>query len=299
MSRLLLVGVGLLLAGGAAAQDSEGLGGAGPAPTENPESSPSVEPISDEEASGSDSGVVKSRGRAPTEVDVYGRLLVEQAKAEVYSDLLDAGYTERVRKDDVTVFRHPDPWKGEVHVHDDGWMRVKRQGLQIEGREMPWAKRNSALAWAGCVVWVPLCVRPAGQTMAKRKYRELEARVVGHVQPDVVVWGDRIADVAVFDKVEALPERLEGLWFRGVPLSGDGPALASVAERKAALLDFWETRTDTEWGEDVRRAVEAFIRGIIQGGDQAFTQAEIDAFNARSQAYRPLTLERVVEEQGE
>ena len=156
-----------------------------------------------------ESGVVDRRGDAPTEVDVYGRLLVEQAKAEVYSDLLDAGYTERVRKDDVAIFRHPDPWKGEVHVHDDGWMRVKRQAIQIEGREMPWAKRNSPLAWAGCVVWMPLCVRPAGQTIAKRKYQDYEARVVQHVQPDVVVWGDRIADVAVYERVELLPERLE------------------------------------------------------------------------------------------
>ena len=182
-----------------------------------------------------ESGVVDRRGDAPTEVDVYGRLLVEQAKAEVYSDLLDAGYTERVRKDDVAIFRHPDPWKGEVHIHDDGWMRVKRQAIQIEGREMPWAKRNSPLAWAGCVVWMPLCVRPAGQTIAKRKYQDYEARVVQHVQPDVVVWGDRIADVAVYERVELLPERLEALWQDGVPLTGgpDAEPLPTVEARKA------------------------------------------------------------------
>ena len=76
---------------------------------------------------------------AAIEVIVYGELLVQQAKEEVYHDLQEAGYTEVVSKDDKVIFRHPDPWKGEVHVYDDGWMKVRRQRLQVEGREMPWA----------------------------------------------------------------------------------------------------------------------------------------------------------------
>ena len=30
--------------------------------------------------------------------------------------------------------RHSSAWKGEVQVHDDGWIRMKRQPVQIKAR---------------------------------------------------------------------------------------------------------------------------------------------------------------------
>lgn len=231
--------------------------------------------------------------RANIEVIVYEEMRVEQARQQVYSDLQDAGYSEFVRKEDKAIFRHPDPWKGEVHVHDDGWMRVKRQKVQMEGREMPWAEKNSPLAWAGCVVWLPLCVRPAGQTTAKRKYRDHEDRVVRWAQEDVNEWGERIADLAVMRKVEGLPARLEALWAEGTPIDGEGPALATPAERRAHLMQYWGSRTDTVWGEQVRASVESFCRGVVQHSEHPFTEAEIEAFNRTLPEHvRPFSLER-------
>ena len=57
------------------------------------------------------------------EVIVYGELLVEQARQEVVEDLRDAGYTQVVKRDDHVIYRHPDVWRGEVHIYDDGWYR--------------------------------------------------------------------------------------------------------------------------------------------------------------------------------
>ena len=31
------------------------------------------------------------------------------------------------------------------------------------------------------------------------------------------------------------------------------------------VLTYWETRTDTPWGEEVRQAVEAFVRDVLAG----------------------------------
>jgi hypothetical protein len=223
-------------------------------------------------------------------------LLVEQAKNEVYADLTDAGYTEYTRKEDKAVFRHPDPWKGEVHVYDDGWLRIKRQKLQLEGREMPWADANSPVAWAGCVIWLPLCVRPGGQTLGRRKFSAHESQVADQVQPDVQEWGERIADLSVSRKVKTVPDRLLALWDEGTPLDSSDVLLVGASARRAAILAYWGSRTDTIWGEQVRRSIESFCRGVIQDSDAPFTQAEIDAFNAQSDAAREFDLKRTVAE---
>ena len=233
---------------------------------------------------------------ASIEVIVYGELLVEQARTEVYADLSDAGYTEYTRKDDKAIFRHPDPWKGEVHVYDDGWIRIKRQNLQIEGREMPWADKNSPVAWAGCVIWLPLCLRPGGQTVAKRKFMHHETSVTNQVQPDVQDWGERIADLSTSRKVETLPDRLQGLWDDGTPLVEGDPTLTTATSRRAAIMAYWGSRTDTPWGEMVRASIEAFCRGVVEDSDTPFTEAEIASFNDQSTAGRPFDLRRTVAE---
>jgi len=222
---------------------------------------------------------------------VYDDLLVEQARAKVTNQLMDDGYDEVVRKDDYTIYRHELPYMGEVRVYDDGWMMVKRQKLQIEGREMPWAKKNSPLAWAGCVVWMPLCVRPAGQTLSKRRFRGTETEVVHGTQPGVAVWSERIADQATHKAVEQLPQELQALWDVGTPLVSDHP-LPSYAERRHELLLYWDSRTDTPWGEMVRASVESFCRGVVQHDDAPFTAAEIAEFNQGRTAYREFTLQR-------
>lgn len=217
---------------------------------------------------------------AAIEVIVFEEMLVEKAKQQVYTDLQEAGYTEMVRKDDKAIFRHPEPYKGEVHVYDDGWMRVKRQKIQVEGREMPWAEKNSPLAWAGCILWSPLCIRPAGQTVGSKKFRSAEDRVVRWAQGDVNAWGDRIADLSVKRKTDVLPNQLEALWAEGTPIEREGESLATPAERRHELMRYWASRTDTPWGEQVRASVEAFCRGVVQHSEHPFTQAEIDQFNA-------------------
>jgi len=95
--------------------------------------------------------------------------------------------------------------------------------------------------------------------------------------------------------VNALPEQLEELWYRGVPLS-EGPTLETMHERKVALLDFWDSRTDTVWGDRVRVAVEAFLRAEVQGTEHAYTREEVEDFNARRQCTRALDLEGPWEE---
>ena len=114
---------------------------------------------------------------------------------------------------------------------------------------------------------------------------------MGEIAPDAVVFGDRVADRRIEDVTDALPDALTELWEHGTPLK-DGPVLSTADERKAAILTYWESRTDTIWGDRVRAVIDAFIRGEVQHSDTPFTDAEIAAFNERRRCERTLDLKR-------
>ncbi len=225
---------------------------------------------------------------APLEVLVFGELLVEQARAEVVEALEELGYDAEVHdRGDRVVYRHAAPWRGEVVLHDTGYVRVKRQPLRVEGVKVPWAARDTPLAWAGCLIYPWACVKVGGATIGERKWRNVEDGAVGHVQPKAAVWSDRIADLATDRVVAVLPDRLTALWESGTPLEGETP-LTTFADRRAALLSFWASRTDTPWGDSVRGSVVGFCRGVVQRSEHPFTTAELAAFNAtRDAAARP------------
>jgi hypothetical protein len=269
-------------------------------------------PPADDEASDAPAiGVDDDDIAISEEVIVYGQLRVEQARQKVVQDLSDLGYSEVIQKDDAIVLRHESTWKGDVWLHDDGWMRIKRQPVQVEAPATPWGKKNSAGSWMGCILYPFLCVKTSGQTIGTRKFRGVESRTAAAVQADVEEWAARVADLAIDRKAEELPDRLQRLWDDGVPLAVDleRPAeaadpdapeapgwtpIATHEERRAAILTFWGSRTDNEWGETIRQVVESFCRGVIQHSDHPFTDAEIRDFNRVSRAARPFTLDRRV-----
>lgn len=225
------------------------------------------------------------------QIIVYSRDEMDKAREEVIEELKDLGYDKVIEKGDAVVLRHASPWKGDVWLHDDGWMRIKRQPVRLEAPATPFSRANTAGAWASCILLPFRCVRTGGQTVGRRKFEAQETRTAGAVNPEVTAWGDRVADYRVSTKIEGLPARLEALWKQGVPLDGEEP-LTTIDARKEALLEFWESRTENPWGEAVRAAVEAFIRGEVQYSDTPFTDEEIATFNRSSRAARPLDLER-------
>lgn len=230
------------------------------------------------------------------EITVYAEEQVRRAREKVVEELAHLGYDEHVEQvGDRTVYRHAEPWKGEVVLHDDGWTVVRRQPLRVEGRQMPWTKADTPVAWAGCFLYPWLCVRVGGTLVGEAKWRAVEGRAVDAIHDDVQAWGDRIADLATQRKVGDLPERLDALWSRGVPLEGDPAPLTSTAARREALMLYWSSRTDTAWGREVRDAVGAFCRGVVQSSEAPFVPGEIEAFNRAHPHLEPFTLERAAD----
>jgi len=208
------------------------------------------------------------------EIVVLGELRVEQARQEVIDDLTDLGFTIHKDRGDHVLLRHEAAYRGQVRLYDSGWMEIERQPVRVEGAAMPWAKRNSTLAWVGCIVWSPACVKPGGVLFGQRKWRGVRDTVVGHTSRDVYTFGDRVADLAVDRTVLDLPDRLQLLWDEGQPLEGEG-VLSTHESRRAAILAYRHSRTDTVWGDRVRAAVDGFIRGVVQHSEHPFTDDEL------------------------
>lgn len=220
-------------------------------------------------------------GEVVHELTVYGERKVEAARRAVEIQLQDDGYTKAKDKGDYVRLRHGSAWKGEVRLYDDGWIMIKRQPVQF-------GPNKRSKTWT-CVFLLP-CLRASGQTLGGRKWGTVKVRTLDGVHREVAALGDRIADRETGHTINELPEHLEAVWYDGKPLYEQYPAAESYEDRKWEILDYWDTRTNTVWGDRVRVAVEAFIRAEVQDSEHAFTREEIDDFNDRRQSHRYLDL---------
>lgn len=228
-------------------------------------------------------------GGASDRIIVYGDREIDPERDALEKRLMDKGYDKVIGKDGYTIFRHDESWKGEFRVYDDGWVRYKRQPVQFR------PNKNNALGWASCALLFP-CLRSGGQTLSQRKWQGVRRRALQDADTLGRKWADRVADRSVDRRVERLPDQLEALWDEGVPLVDGAPKLPDVESRKAAILDHWESRTDTVWGDRVRAVIELFIRAEVQTSPWPFTDEEIRAFNARRTCEAVLDLDRSIDD---
>jgi hypothetical protein len=118
-----------------------------------------------------------------------------------------------------------------------------------------------------------MCVRPAGQFVSQRRNEGVRARAVGALEHNTHLWQEALADRAHAEQLGLLPDRLVLLWEEGRPLDGTEPFLTPEA-RRDALYRYWNGRTQTQWGEDVRRVIEGFVRSVVQDSDTPFPDQE-------------------------
>lgn len=220
---------------------------------------------------------------ADEQVTVYGEA-VERARQEVVDQVVGLGYDRAHRRDDRTVYRNDAAWKGKVVVYDDGRVATRRTG--IRGHEVEPIAGTRIRPYFLCVVNLAYCFEAGSWYVAPARWRQTEDAVAKATAAPLEAWGDRMADAALAQKLALLPDALDGLWLRGEPIDG-GPALATWEERRAALLAYWDTRTETAWGELVRDAVAGYVRSEVQRGEHPYTAREQADFDARRLSLRP------------
>jgi hypothetical protein len=226
---------------------------------------------------------------ASERIVVYDQLRVDQARDEVIATLRGQGYTEMLLRDDHVILRHPDPWRGEILLFDDGWIRVKRQPVQYEPPPLFNPNPKAGINWLACVLAPPTCWRVGGQVVSRRKFAAQRERVMAEVHDEAETFADRVADRETELTANALADRLQVLWDTGSPLE-DGPPLVTIPERRRALFEYWDTRTETPQGARVRDVVRTFLDAVVQT-TAPFPADEIAALNEARRSARPLLLE--------
>jgi len=233
-----------------------------------------------------DEGDTDAPAEEEEEIVIYGEHLVEQARKELIGALQAEGYDQVIDKGKYILVRSDAAYKGEIRIYDDGWVKMKRQPIRIASRDLPWAKQGSALSWASCVIMIPACIRTGGQFVGRRKWLGVQERTMGAIEDEVQNLADRVADVNTQVTVNELPAKLMALWTEGTPLEPTDRRATDRQDRKEAILDYWDSRTDTVWGDRVREGVESFIRSEVQNSDTPFTPEEIADFNKRRSCTR-------------
>ena len=218
------------------------------------------------------------------EITVLGQR-VEAARAEVVSRIVDLGYDRVKDKDGKVVFRADQAWKGKVVLSDDGLLRVRRTGPRPRALEpIPGTRVRP---YPLCLVAPTACVQLGAWAVSDRRWAGIEGEVVDGTHVELEALADAMADEALSTRLEALPEQLDALWLQGDSLFYQRPHVATVEARRAELLEYWDTRTETAWGLPVREAVASFVRAVVEAGPTPYTDAEKAAFEARRLSAHP------------
>ena len=208
----------------------------------------------------------------PGELIVYGDLEIARARADVVRDLKALGYKSGKRKDGYTVYRPESPWRPSVRVYDDGFIVLKR----TPPRFMPPGDPNKKINYLWCVPpFTPMCLRIGGVVVSKRKLQPQKARVANALEPELRDWRAAVAAKAMAERVgETLPDQLDALWGEGVALDPQAPRVVAPADRRAAILELWRSRTCTPEGAQVREVVALFLAFEVQASPFPVTRAE-------------------------
>ncbi|MCB9758417.1 MAG: hypothetical protein H6739_01120 [Alphaproteobacteria bacterium] len=225
------------------------------------------------------------------EIMVFGESDVIQARQEVEQRLLDMGYTKGRRRGDRTVYVNEVNYKPKVIVHDDGWMYMRRQPPRIEAPEIDaWFSDVPVVKWMPCLVVPTACVRVGGWVISPRKYAHHKEFVVEGTKDEMRAYADAIAGLALNERIyEELPGQLDLIWYGGIH-PADARPLSTFAERRAVILELWESRADNIYGDAVREAIELYIAYEVQASEHPFTEEEIRRVNAERHCQRALEL---------
>lgn len=260
----------LLLAAFALAEDPPAPDPAAPAPAPVPAPSAAPPPTTPE----SDEPVDAT-------VEVWGDSRVARARAALFQALRDEGYRKGVHRDDETIFRSYTPWEPRVVVNDDGWVSVKREPPRVHPPGESFSDQGSRASYLWCVIMPTACVSIGGWMVSPRKLNAAKAEVLDATHDEVKALNDAVARFYLARRVNNdIPADLERIWAADLP----------AEQRRALVLEYWDSRVDTADGDEARRAVEAFMRGVVMQSDTPYTDAEIAEANAHRSCQRELVL---------
>lgn len=214
------------------------------------------------------------------EVLVIGEQVISAARDDVVRKMKDQGWRAKRKRDGRILFRGPEAWMGKATLMPTGDLNFTIPALALDGlggidaTYDPSKTANNDVK--GGTVGASFSL-PAGEA---RKVRALQGEVYDAVKPQVDDLRNKLAMRSFSAKVSELPERLDALWERGESLDG-GSTVTDPAKKRAQVLDYWSTRTDTPEGRTISRTVEIWLRQTVMDSADPVTPEEAAAAEER------------------
>lgn len=226
-----------------------------------PTAPPNTEDISSEDGSG--------------EIIIYGERELARKRAALDGQIRAQGYSTVKKAEGRTIYRPDIAWKPSVIVYDEGYMILRRTPVRFE----PWiqGKKDNKLRYLSCIPpFTVLCVR-SGWLVNGRKLAHSKEEIVDTSLPAFESWQAQIIAQATENRIHnEVPKALDALWMDGISITDPSIQLADPAERRAELLQFWESRACTPEGERVRLLIEEYIVFEVQSSSHPYpTLSEI------------------------
>lgn len=234
-----------------------------------------LEPVAAPSEPGTDEG----------EIVVWGTKAVRGARNAIIDRMRALGWEEqRTRADGSIVFSGPEPWMGSALLSRDGMIQFRRRwawvdpvrAVEAPPGNSPGALDNTVGMQGGGASTSGGLHGPA----SKEKVRHAQDALLRGVHGELTHYRDVLAETALRQRLEVLPDRLDRLWNAGEPM-GPGPVLATTEARKQAVLDYWATRPHTREGRMTCAVVEDWIAGTVQPSETPYTEAALAAAAAR------------------
>jgi len=214
-------------------------------------------------------------------VTVWGDSRVAAARAALNQSLRDEGYRKGEHRDDRTIFRSYTPWEPRVIVHDDGWVYLKREPPRVHSPGWSFGDQGSKANYLWCIIAPTACVSVGGWMVSPKKLEAAKSDVLAATHDEVVALNDAVARHYLELRLnEEIPADLERVWAAPIP----------AGERRELLFQYWDSRVDDAQGDMARRAVEAFMRGVVMQSSDPYTPAEISDMDGRRTCARSFVL---------
>lgn len=229
---------------------------------------------------------------AAYEVTVYGEAAIRDARSRVNRAFEAEGWRVKDRGDQV-VYKGPRAWMGKGHLDKDtGAFTFTQPVVTIFGLRggmtsaAPAGGTDGATTDEGATLQTTAQALPPAPTLSlqlgfpsHRKVIAKQERLFADVRGELQAYGDVIRATRFQERLQELPDRLDACWRTGAPLEGEA-SLATPEERRAAILAFWATRSDTPEGDAVTHAVEVWIAETLDAEGAPVTDAEAAAAEA-------------------
>lgn len=221
------------------------------------------------------------------EVIVIGEQQVRAARDEVVRTLEAEGWGSRRKRDGRVVFRGPEPWMGRALLSPGGDLEFVIPAMAWQGLDPQEDGYSTSADDHG--YRTPTATGSFQIAPEAKKVRAVHDHIRALSAPQVRRYQDLVRQRAFSRKLMGLPDQLDALWSRGVPLAGVDK-IEGAGARRAAVLDYWATRAETAEGARMMKEVARWLRGVVQDSDTPITPAEAAEAEARRTDGRTLGL---------